>query len=76
MLVITRKTQETIRIGDNVSVTVVRVGPNSVRIGIDAPRRTRILRGELAGHGDNFQPAPRGLLGNIAAIPFYARPSL
>ncbi len=47
MLVLSRKMGEKICIGDNVSVTIVRIGPNSVRIGIEAPRETSILRAEL-----------------------------
>lgn len=47
MLVLSRKPGERINIGDDVSVTIVRIGPNTVRIGIDAPRDMNILREEL-----------------------------
>jgi len=47
MLVLSRKAGERILIGDNVAITVVRIGPNSVRIGIDAPRDMNIVRDEL-----------------------------
>ena len=47
MLVLSRKTGERILIGDNVTVTIVRIGPNNVRIGIDAPREMNIVREEL-----------------------------
>jgi len=47
MLVLSRKPGEKILIGDNVSVTVVRIGPNTVRIGIEAPRGMNIVREEL-----------------------------
>lgn len=47
MLVLTRKADEQILIGDNIKITLVRVRGNSVRIGIDAPREVRIVRGEL-----------------------------
>jgi carbon storage regulator CsrA len=47
MLVLTRKTDEQILIGDNIKITLVRVRGNSVRIGIEAPRDVRIVRGEL-----------------------------
>ncbi len=47
MLVLSRKPGERILIGDNVSVTIVRVGPNTVRLGIDAPREMNIVREEL-----------------------------
>ncbi len=47
MLVLSRKPGERILIGDNVAITVVRIGPNSVRLGIDAPRDMNIVREEL-----------------------------
>jgi carbon storage regulator CsrA len=47
MLVLSRKLQEQIRIGENITVTVLRVKGNAVRIGIDAPRNVRVVRGEL-----------------------------
>lgn len=47
MLVLSRKTQERIQIGDNVVVTVLRVKGNMVRIGIEAPRDVRVMRAEL-----------------------------
>jgi carbon storage regulator len=47
MLVLSRKPGERILIGDTVSVTIVRIGPNSVRLGIDAPREMNIVREEL-----------------------------
>ena len=48
MLVLSRKTSERILIGDEIAITIVRIGPNSVRIGIDAPKTMSIVRGELA----------------------------
>ena len=47
MLVLSRKPGEKILIGEDVAVTVVRIGPNTVRIGIDAPRDMNIVRDEL-----------------------------
>jgi carbon storage regulator len=47
MLVLSRKPGERILIGDNVTVTIVRIGPNNVRLGIDAPRDMNIVREEL-----------------------------
>ena len=49
MLVLSRKPGERILIGDDITVTVVRIGPNSVRVGIDAPREKVIVREELYG---------------------------
>lgn len=47
MLVLSRKTGERIMIGDKITLTVVRIGPNNVRIGIEAPRDLNIVREEL-----------------------------
>ena len=48
MLVLTRKKMETIRIGSDIVITVVQTGRGRVKLGIEAPSRTRVLRGELA----------------------------
>ena len=47
MLVLTRKLNEEITIGDNIKVTVLQIKGNSIRLGIDAPKDVRIVRGEL-----------------------------
>ncbi len=47
MLVLTRKLQEKIRVGNDITITVLRVKGNSVRIGVEAPRDVRVMRGEL-----------------------------
>ncbi|MCP4782161.1 MAG: carbon storage regulator [Fuerstiella sp.] len=51
MLVLSRKSGERILIGDDVAITVVRIGPNSVRIGIEAPKSMNIVREELCNFG-------------------------
>lgn len=48
MLVLTRKVNESIQINGEITVTVVRVGPAAVRIGVEAPPHMTVLRGELA----------------------------
>ncbi len=47
MLVLSRKPGERILIGDHLKVTIVRSTPNSVRIGIEAPKEMEIVREEL-----------------------------
>ena len=47
MLVLSRKPGEKIEIGDDIVITVVRIGPNRVSIGIEAPKGMKILRQEL-----------------------------
>lgn len=50
MLVCGRKVGERLLVGDNIVVTLVRIGPNACRIGIDAPKELNIVREELVGH--------------------------
>jgi carbon storage regulator len=47
MLILTRKKNETLRIGDDILVTIVDVQGDQVRLGITAPRDVAILRQEL-----------------------------
>ena len=47
MLVLTRKQKQQIQIGDNITVTILRVKGSAVRIGIEAPNGVRVLRNEL-----------------------------
>lgn len=48
MLVLTRKANEKIRIGDDIVITVLRTKGKAVRLGIEAPSKMRVLRGEIA----------------------------
>lgn len=47
MLVLTRKTQQQIKIGNNITVTIVRVTGQAVRVGIEAPEEIRVVRAEI-----------------------------
>ena len=47
MLVLTRRPGETIRIGTDVTVTVLEVRGDQIRIGIDAPRSVKVHREEV-----------------------------
>ena len=47
MLLLSRRTGETIQIGDDISVTVLSVKGNQLRIGITAPDDVKIIREEL-----------------------------
>jgi carbon storage regulator len=60
MLVLSRKQNERIRVGDSVVVTIVRVSGDKVRIGIEAPPHIRVLRDELNPHDDLGADAGRG----------------
>jgi carbon storage regulator len=47
MLVLTRRANESIKIGDDITVTILAVTPGGVRVGIEAPRDQRIHRAEI-----------------------------
>lgn len=47
MLVLTRKGQQQIRIGDDIEITVLAIKGSRVQIGVTANADVRILRGEL-----------------------------
>jgi len=48
MLVLSRKANERLIIGDNIIVTIIRVSGGQVRLGIEAPAEVTIRREELA----------------------------
>ncbi len=47
MLILSRRTNETIHIGDNITITVLSIKGNQVRLGIDAPREVEVHREEI-----------------------------
>ena len=52
MLILTRKRDDSIKIGDDIVIRVMRTGRGSVKIGIEAPASVRIVRGELNEFGE------------------------
>jgi carbon storage regulator len=50
MLVLTRKKTETIVIDETIRITVLHVGGDRIRLGIEAPSDVPIRRGELEPH--------------------------
>ena len=58
MLVLSRKEAQRIRLGDSIVITVVRIGGDKVRIGIEAPKDMLVLRDEL----EPFEKGPNNVL--------------
>lgn len=74
MLVLSRKSGEQLRIGDDITITVLEIKKGRMRIGIEAPRERRVLRAELdcvSGKGDSpqFRSADSAKLGTVPAEP-------
>lgn len=47
MLVLTRKSEESIKLGEDITITVLEIKGNQVRLGIDAPSNIRVYRKEI-----------------------------
>ena len=47
MLILARKPEEVIRIGENITVKVISIRNGQVRLGIEAPKETRVFRAEI-----------------------------
>jgi carbon storage regulator len=60
MLILTRRVGETLMIGDDVTVTVLGVKGNQVRIGVNAPRDVTVHREEIYERIKREQAAQAG----------------
>ncbi len=60
MLILTRRTGESLRIGEDVEVTVMAVNGTQVRIGIKAPRSVAVDREEIAERKRRDKDLPAG----------------
>ena len=69
MLVLTRRLNQSIQIGDDIVVTVLEVRGDQVRIGIEAPRTTRIHRAEILQQiGQENAEAARSAPSDVDAV--------
>ena len=69
MLVLSRKKGQTIRIGDDIEITIVATANDQVKIGINAPKNVEILRQEvfeeIQAENKAATASINNLLGNI-----------
>jgi carbon storage regulator len=61
VLILTRKTNETIRIGEQISVTVLDTRGSQVRLGIDAPKDVSVHREEIYQRIKDGEQRPDGV---------------
>jgi carbon storage regulator len=67
MLVLSRKVGERILIGDQISIVIVRINGNAVRVGIDAPTDLSVIRAELKQRMERDKAAPEKALQDSTA---------
>jgi len=58
MLVITRRLGESVRIGDNIVIHIVKAEAPRARIGVVAPKEMAVLRAELEQHHEQSSDQP------------------
>ncbi len=47
MLILTRKIEEEVKIGSDITIKILSISDNQIKIGIDAPNSVQIFRGEV-----------------------------
>lgn len=75
MLVLTRRAEEKIKIGDNIIVNVLSVDGGVVKIGIDAPREITILRMEVLEQikNENIEAATKDVKDIAEAVDLFKK---
>ncbi|QDV50816.1 carbon storage regulator [Gimesia fumaroli] len=56
MLVLSRKLNESIHVGDQVVIRIIQMRGGKVRVGIEAPREIQVIRSELRDQPTDEEP--------------------
>ena len=75
MLVIRRKRDQVIRIGDAIEITVLEIDNGQVKIGINAPREIPVFREEIAATRRSNQGAALSASASFRTLESYAVPN-
>ncbi len=73
MLVLTRKVDDSIVIGDNITIKVVSVEGGVVKLGIDAPKDISIIRSELIKEVENSNKTASHKIDDSFLEEFYSK---
>lgn len=70
MLILSRKTDEKIKIGENITITIIEVRGDQVKVGVEAPKDVKVFRQEVfnAIKNENKTASEIPNMENIGAI--------
>jgi len=66
MLILSRKTNEKIMIGDDISISIIEIRGDQVRIGVDAPKSVKVFRQEVF---DAIKAENKAAVESVAVLP-------
>jgi len=66
MLILSRKTNEKIMIGDDISISIIEIRGDQVRIGVDAPKSVKVFRQEVF---DAIKAENKAAVQSVAVLP-------
>lgn len=73
MLILSRRESESVHLGDDIVLTIVRVSGEKVRIGIQAPPHVKVLRNELDVDVNKVPAAPQKVEPAARTTPIHVR---
>jgi len=66
MLILSRKTNEKIMIGEDISISIIEIRGDQVRIGVDAPKSVKVFRQEVF---DAIKAENKAAVQSVAVLP-------